>query len=63
MFYSENVYPMNYTKEIEEAKDLLEKESYTLCTMLCGKILESAIKYLLYRYLETATKNGKGVTH
>lgn len=56
IFYSEDVYPMNYKKEIEEAKDLLEKESYALCTMLCGKILESAIKYLLYRYLETATK-------
>jgi len=47
---------MNYHKEIEETKDLLKKGSYTLCIMLCGKILESAIKYLFYRYLETVNK-------
>jgi len=48
---------MNYTKEIEKAKDFINKRDYVFCTIQCGKILETAIKYLYFRYLETTSKN------
>ena len=48
---------MNYKKEIEKAKDFLNKKDYVFCTIQCGKILETAIKYLYFCYLETTSKN------
>ncbi|MFC1841208.1 hypothetical protein ACFL1N_16685, partial [Thermodesulfobacteriota bacterium] len=48
---------MNYKKEMEKAKDFLNKKDYVFCTIQCGKILETAIKYLYFHYLETTSKN------
>ena len=42
---------MNYRSEYSKAKNLLDGGSYNLCAMLCGRILESILKTLLYELI------------
>ncbi|MFV9646077.1 MAG: hypothetical protein ACNYWU_09670 [Desulfobacterales bacterium] len=42
---------MNYRSEYSKAKNLLDGSSYNLCAMLCGRILESILKTLLYELI------------
>ncbi|MBC8394433.1 MAG: hypothetical protein H8E17_17930, partial [Deltaproteobacteria bacterium] len=45
---------MNYLLEIKQAKELLKNESYNLCSIQCGRVLESALRYLFEKFLKKA---------
>lgn len=45
---------MDYAIEIKTAKDLLSSGSYNLCSIQCGRMLESALKLLLMTFSKTA---------
>ena len=48
---------MDYSTEIERAKDLLSSGSYNLCSIQCGRIFESALKGLLTTFSRTADRD------